>query len=269
MKKMGQRKLKKILLALVIVYVSIGLLFYLVQDKLLFHPTALAKDHRFQFDLPYEEVNHAFEGNNISILKFRPGQPRKGIVLFYHGNMNHMEHYKKYPPFFTKNGYEVWMVDYPGFGKTTGDRSEPLIYSQALEFYRLALNEISSDSLVIYGKSIGTGIASYVAANGESKQLILETPYLNIEALARHYLPVYPVGLMVKYRFPTSRYLRRVRVPVTIFHGTRDEIIPFKHAKLIQRLKPGVELIAIEDGRHNDLSDHDLFRKKLDSLLSN
>ena len=74
------------------------------------------------------------------------------------------------------------MIDYPGFGKTTGKRSEKVIYEQALMMYDLAAQTNKSDSLVIYGKSIGTGVASHVAANRKCKRLILETPYYSINA---------------------------------------------------------------------------------------
>lgn len=183
--------------------------------------------------------------------------------------MENMEHYRQYPAFFIRNGYECWMLDYPGFGKTTGKRSESLIYSQALEFYSLARKELPADSLVIYGKSIGTGIAAYVASGEACRQLILETPYYSIDALARHYFPIYPVMPMTKYSFPTTTYLHAIKAPITLIHGTKDEIIPYRQAVLLKAENPPALLLTIEGGRHNDLANFPEFGKAIDSLLAN
>jgi uncharacterized protein len=255
------------LVLLLVIYVAGGVVLYFIQEKILFHPKPLPKEHRFSFDEPFEEINISAGENNISIVKFKPKSNRKGIVLYYHGNMENVEHYKKYPAFFLRNNYEIWMIDYPGFGKTTGKRTEAIIYEQALLMYNLALKEITSDSIIIYGKSIGTGIASYVASNKNCIQLILETPYYRIPSLAEHYFPFYPVRMMIKYSFPNHEYLRKVTAPVTILHGTKDEVVPYKQSKLLKKENPKIELIAIPDGKHNNLSEFDLFQKKIDSLL--
>lgn len=265
--KTRRRKTGKIISGLIILYLTGGVVLYFLQDKILFHPKALPKNHSFSFEQAFEELNFPFGKENISILKFKPPNQRKGIVLFYHGNMENAEHYKKYPVFFLRNGYELWMIDYPGFGKTTGRRSEKIIYNQALILYTLASEQTHWDSILIYGKSIGTGIASYVAANKKSRQLILESPYYGIDALAKHYFPLYPVSLMSKYSFPIHTYLKQVKVPITILHGTNDEIIPYNQSKRLKKENPEIQLVGIEKGKHNNLSNFSLFQSTLDSLL--
>jgi uncharacterized protein len=263
------RKLKRFLLAIIILYVLGGIVLYFIQDLLLFHPKAVAKDHHYSFGLPYEELNLPFGKNNLNIIQFKTTGPKKGLVLFYHGNMKNVEHYAKYPPLFIRNGYDVWMIDYPGFGKTTGKRNEKILFEQALLMYDMAAKSISSDSIIIYGKSIGTGIASHVAANRKSKRLILETPYYSINALARHYFPIYPVVPMTRYTLPVYEDVQKVDAPIIFFHGTKDEVVPYSQSVRIKNEMPSVELITIKDGKHNNLSSFELFRKKLDSLLLN
>lgn len=262
-----KKRIKRVAIVIIALYLVCGIVLYLIQDKMLFHPKALPKNHRFSFNQPFEELNISFVKDNLSIVKFKPTSVRKGIVLFYHGNMKNVEHYKKYPDFFFRNGFEIWMIDYPGFGKTTGKRSEKIINEQALVMYGLAIKEISSDSIVIYGKSIGTGIASYVAANRTCRQLILETPYYNIPSLAKHYFPFYPVNTMIKYSFPINEYVKQAKVPIRILHGTHDRIIPYKHSKWLKAQNPGIELTTIKKGRHNNLSAFKTFQLTLDSLL--
>jgi pimeloyl-ACP methyl ester carboxylesterase len=262
-----RRRLRWFVQSLVMIYIAGGILLYFFQDILIFHPAALARDHHFSFDQPFEEYNIPVGKNNLSLIKFRTAEERKGIVLFFHGNMNNVEHYRQYPFLFTRNAYEVWMIDYPGFGKTSGERSEKVIDEEALVMYDLAAGEINPDSIILYGKSIGTGIAAYVAANRRSKQLILETPYYNFNALAKHNFPIYPVGLLRRYSFPTNEYLNKVNCPVTIFHGTDDGVIPYTQARRLAAAHRNTELITIEKGKHNDLFDFDLFQEKMDSVL--
>ncbi|HLG39384.1 MAG TPA: alpha/beta fold hydrolase, partial [Chitinophagaceae bacterium] len=166
------------------------------------------------------------------------------------------------------NNYEVWMMDYPGFGKSTGERNEDILYDDALQFYQMARARFGKDSIIIYGKSLGTGIASHLASVRDCKRLILETPYYSIDALFSHYAFIYPVTPMSKYHLPTYRYLEKTDVPVAIFHGTNDEVIPYNHSKrLIKIAKTDIELITIEKGKHNNLNDFPIFHQKMDSVL--
>lgn len=271
MQKTTVRKLFKWLQIAAIIYVVCGVALYFLQDKFLFHPQKLSADHVFKFDQPFKEtllpVN---QEKNLSIVRFTvPDSACKGIVLYFHGNRNNIERYASYAAVFTRNKYEVWMMDYPGFGKSTGKRTEEILYSDALAFYKMARARFGSDSIILYGKSLGSGIASQLASIRDCKQLILETPYYSIPALASHYAFMYPVSLMMKYRLPTNEYLENVKAPVTFIHGTNDEVIPYSNAKRLLPLAPaGSELVTIQKGRHNNLYDFPLFQQKLDSLLS-
>lgn len=265
--KMKKRTTRIIAIALISIYLIGGLLVYFLQEKIMFHPTSLPPDHKFSFDQTYEEMNLPFQGNNLSIVKFKPASDRKGIILFFHGNMDNVERYKNYPAYFLRSHYEVWMIDYPGFGKTTGPLSEKILYEEALTMYDIASQDIHSDSIIIYGKSIGTGIASYTAAHRHCGRLILETPYYSMLSLAKHYFPIYPVNWMIRYILSIHDYLKNLSIPVTIFHGRQDEIVPYHQSEKLKKEIPSIELVTIDQGSHNDLCTFDLFQKKLDSLL--
>jgi uncharacterized protein len=261
------KKILRSVLIIVVIYFSIGILFYLLQDVILFHAKPLDKNHQFLFDQSFEEVNVERGDRNLNFIKFKTDSAKKGIVLYFHGNRRNIERYALFAPAFTKHGYEVWMPDYPGFGKSTGKRTEQAMYSDASLLYTMALKEMPAENIIIYGKSLGTGVASFLASNERSKILILETPYYSIKKLVQHYLPVYPVELLLKYEFPTHEFLKNVEEPVIMFHGTDDEVIPYKQAIKLMQENKHARLILIEKGKHNNLPSFMQFITTMDTIL--
>jgi pimeloyl-ACP methyl ester carboxylesterase len=268
---MTKKKLIKWLKIIFIVYIIIGAALYFFQDKFLFHPKPLDADYKFSFSQPFEEVNLEVNAEKIiSIIQFKvPNEIPKGVVLYFHGNKKNIERYAPYSAHFTRNKYEVWMIDYPGFGKTNGELTEEALYADAKLFYKLATSRFSKDSIILYGKSLGTGIASYLAAYRDCKKLILETPYTNMPDVMSSYAFVYPTTWMSKYEFPTIENLEKVKVPITILHGRSDDVIPFRLSEKLKKRYPTIDFVQIEKGKHNNLADFPLFQSKLDSLLSN
>ena len=263
----GLRMLKII----VIVYCSAGIALYLLQEKLLFRPKPLLPDYQFKFNIPFKEVNIPLNPtDNLNIVQFLTQDSiPKGVVLYFHGNRDNVNRYARYAMDFTKHGYEIWIVDYPGYGKTTGKLSEENLYMQAKEVYKLASSKFKGNRIIVYGKSLGSGIASYLASKKACRRLILETPYYSIPDLLSNYTPFYPVGILSHFKLPTGEYLKEVNIPITIFHGSDDWIIPYRcAAKLKQFLKPGDEFITIDNGSHNNLHNFHQFNEKLDSVLS-
>jgi Lysophospholipase len=270
MKRIFSKKILRWLNLILAIYIAGGVALFFLQDKLLFHPEKLNASYQYEFDIPFKEINlKVNKEKTLSIIQFTvPDSVCKGVVLFFHGNRQNISRYAKYAPAFTKNNYEVWMIDYPGFGKSTGQRTEEILYDDALLLYRMARVNFSPDSIVIYGKSIGTGIAAELAAVRDCKRLMLETPYYNIESLAQHYFPVYPVAAMFNYSFPINEYFEKITAPVTIFHGIDDQIIPFEQSEKLTLIKNKTELVAIKKGKHNNLFEFPLYHQKMDSLLS-
>jgi len=187
--------------------------------------------------------------------------------LYFHGNRKNIERYAPFAVNFTRNNYEVWMIDYPGFGKSTGKRTEQMMYADAALLYKMARARFSKDSIIIYGKSLGTGVATQLASISDCKRVILETPYYSMDALLQHYAFIYPVSQMTKYHFPSYQYFKKIDALITLFHGTNDEVIPYKQALRLAKENPGVKLITIEKGKHNNLNDSPLFHQQLDLQL--
>lgn len=264
------RKIRNLVTAILVIYIAGGAALYFLQDYILFHPVSLNRNHRYDFPEIHRDINIAInENSNLNIVQFLSTDTvTKGVVLYFHGNKKNNSWYARYPPYFTRHGYEVWMTDYPGFGKSTGRFTEENLYTWAGYVYDFARSRFLADSIIIYGKSMGTGIAANLATKRVCRRLILETPYFDFPSVVKNYLPFYPVDLIIHYKMPTYEFLQQIAEPVTIFHGTKDRVITYRStSKLEQFLKPGDEFITITDGRHNDLFKFKTTIEKLDSLL--
>lgn len=267
MKKKVFRWLKVFLL----LYGIIGIAIYYLQDKLLFHPVAVDKQAAWHFDQPFTELNIPYnKETNLNIIQFKhtTGDSAKGVVLYFHGNKQNIARYAPYAADFTSKGYEVWMLDYPGFGKSTGKFSEENLYKYALVLYKLARSRWAPDHIMLYGKSLGTAVAAQLASVRDCRRLILECPYYSMTSLVQRYAFIYPMGRMLHYRFPTNEYLPAVTAPITIFHGTDDGVVAYSNASRLKTvLKPKDAFITIEGGGHNDLHDHPEFGRQLQQIL--
>lgn len=268
---MYRKKIFRWVKIIILLYSGIGIVLYYLQEKFLFHPEKLSNAYVYHFKIPFEEMNIAFnKSDTLNMIKFFPADTlRRGVVLYFHGNRDNIERYAKYAPGFTKHGYEVWMPDYPGYGKSTGGRTEKKMYEQGMQVQKMAAAKYGYDSIILFGKSLGTGIASYVASQSSNKRLILETPYYSIPSMFSYYAPVYPTGKMSTYKIPQYQFLQEVNYPITIFHGSEDGVIPYSNAARLKKVLKGIdEFVTVENASHNDLNDFDLYKNKLDSLLN-
>jgi pimeloyl-ACP methyl ester carboxylesterase len=260
---------------LLLLYGVIGIIAYHTQDYFLWHPEAVPASTVYNFGpQPHKELNIPIDPTtSLNLVEFlasdRPADSMaKGVVLYFHGNRQNVEAYGRNAVDFTRKGYEVWIWDYPGYGKSTGEFSEQKLYDYALVLYKLARSRWPPSKIILYGRSIGTGIAAQLADIRDCRRLILESPYYSVESLANRYLPVYPWGRMLHYHFPVYSHLPAVTAPVTIFHGTEDRTVPYGNASRLKALlKTGDEFITIEGAGHNNLHEFPLFREKLDSVL--
>lgn len=255
-----------------LLYAVVGIAYFHAQERLLFRGEAVDPDHHYDFGIPFEELTVSLRpGSMLHITKFPANDsvPKRGTILYFHGNRRNVSWYADRVPFFTSRGYEVWMPDYPGFGKSTGELNEETLYEFARQTYLMARKRTSTDSILIYGRSMGTGIAAQLAAERSARSLVLETPYRSIPSLVAVWMPIWPVRRLSRFQLPTEEYLRRVSIPVVILHGSKDRVIPFSQASgLKDVLKPGDRFVEVPGGGHNNLPDFDIYRQALDSLLN-
>jgi pimeloyl-ACP methyl ester carboxylesterase len=227
-----------------------------VLRKLLFQPTLLAADYRYQFEHPFEEL--WFEpqsGIRLNALLFRTQNAvKKGVILYFHGNRGNLQRWGAMHQAFTQLGYDFLAPDYRGYGKSGGQPDEPFLFADALYIYDWLATHYEPENIILYGRSLGSGMASYLAARVQARFLILETPFDTIHGMIASHVGRDALPMRFSQVFPNHTHVAQTNMPVLIFHGTRDRVVPYASAvKLKESLKPSDQFITIQGGAHNNL----------------
>ncbi len=263
------RKIKKLLLFILFTGIIIVMAAYLLQEKLIFLPTRLSQEYVYNFDHDHEELFiDTPDGARLNALHFKLEDP-KGIIVYYHGNAGDLSRWGVVTSYFLQYNYEVLVMDYRTYGKSTGKLSEDALYADAILFYEKAKELFIEDRIVVYGRSLGTSIASYVAANNAPKKLILESPFCDFKKLVKAKVPYLPVDKLLKYNFPTAKFAAEVTCPITIIHGTDDEVVPYESGKKLFSVlsKEKHTMVTVEGGGHNDLVNFPAYQRSIDKEL--
>lgn len=253
----------------IILYLFMSLSFYKFQDKIIFQGKSLPKEYVFTFDQKFEEYSIKTEdGESLDALLFKSATPSKGLILYFHGNADNLQRWGEYAIDFTQLGYDILLTDYRGYGKSTGTPDESNLYKDALTILAWSQTNIPSSRLIIYGRSLGSAVASNLAMAVTPDLLILETPFDELKATI--YTPMQPLlhFFPLHYRFSNQTFLGQVQCKKVIIHGTRDWVVPLSSAlRLKALLKKGDRFVIIEGGGHKNLRDFELFHKTLADVL--
>ena len=204
--------------------------------------------------IKFQEINILFEGGAINGLKFSAAEP-KGAILFFHGNFGDVSGWGAYGADFAALGYDFYIFDYPGYGKSDGKiSSQQQLLASADAMSRYVLAQHSPRKLAMIGYSIGSGIAAQQAAKWDAARLILLAPYFSFERLAHEKIPFVP-KFLIRYKIPTAEFLQAARsTQITLIHGAADELIPVHHSyDLAGSLKEGDLFYEIAAAPHNGL----------------
>ncbi len=235
-------------------------------EGLIFRGEKLPQQTHFTFNFPFEERNfQANDGGLINAVLMKTQKPAKGIIIYNHGNKDNLNRWANESHYLTQLGYDVMVYDYRGYGKSTGQRSESNFYGDAWLVYQQCLKLYPADSIIVYGRSLGTGPASWLAANARIKATVLETPYTNMTDLIEDQLLGFPMRWFLNYTFDNSLHLKNTKSPVFIVHGTEDKLIPVRHAHELAATfsHPKSQLLIIPGGQHNNLRNYRSYQKSL------
>lgn len=262
--------LLNILLTVVLIYLGVCIVYYFIQEKFIFVPVHAEDFSRRKIKAQYDEM--FIDTPNDGVIHgqlFKAVNP-KGVVFYLHGNTGNMKRWRFMAEDICKLGFDVFVMDYRGYGESTGKRSEAIMHRD-VEFCFDYITKSYSIPQIIYGRSLGCAFATRLAARRDVDKLVLETPFNNMLDTARYYLPFVPTQFLLRYRFRSDIYIKQVKCPIHIFHGTSDIIVPYPLAvKLFQAAKlnkNNVQLTTIKKGKHSNLKKFALFRSRLADFL--
>jgi len=259
-----------IILVVVCIYVGISVLLYFLQDYLMFKPEKLEKDFQFYYDnQETEEYNvETRDGAIINGLHFKVKQP-KGVVFYLKGNSKSIRGWGKFAVDFTRHNYDVIMVDYRGFGKSTGRRTQKAVKRDLQVVYNKIKENVSEKYIILYGRSLGSGFATKLASMNNPKTLILDAPYYSLSKVAKRYVPFMPLSVLIKFPMPTYKWLKYVQCPIHIIHGTDDKLIPYKTSIKLSKIKPKLTTLhSIIGGGHKNLNTFEYYHRVLAEIIT-
>ena len=246
------------------------------QEKVVFLPVILPHDHTYDFENDFEEYlwDTPYEGK-ISALHFKIENP-KGVIAYFHGNADNLHRWGKIAVDFTKFGYDVLVMDYRGYGKSSGPRNEEYLYSDAQFFYDFAKENYGENKIIVYGRSLGGAFATKIAGENQPKMVILESTFYNLQDIVNRWLPgkvTDKVSPKMTYHFLSNQNILKVKVPLYHFHGTKDSVVPLKSGKklfeVFEKEHPKIpkKFIEIKGGTHEDLIKYDEFIEEMKKIL--
>ena len=246
------------------------------QEKVVFLPVILPHDHTYDFENDFEEYlwDTPYEGK-INALHFKIENP-KGVIAYFHGNADNLHRWGKIAVDFTKFGYDVLVMDYRGYGKSSGPRNEEYLYSDAQFFYDFAKENYGENKIIVYGRSLGGAFATKIAGENQPKMVILEATFYNLQDIVNRWLPgkvTDKVSPKMTYHFLSNQNILKIKVPLYHFHGTKDSVVPLKSGKKLfevfekEHPKIAKKFIEIKGGTHEDLIKYDEFVEEMKKIL--
>lgn len=237
-------------------YLAFGTLLYAVQRNLVFLPNRMPADPA-RLDLAELEQTVLSTADGEKLIAWHiPPKPGAPVIVYLHGNAGNLASPPRPARFraLAELGFGLLAVSYRGYGGSTGSPSEEGLHLDALVAYDEAFRRYGAERLVLYGESLGTGVAVRLAAEKACAALILDAPYSSVLALAEARYPLMPVDLLMLDRFQSDRLIGQVRAPLLVLHGDEDIIIPVAEGERLYAAAPEPKrLILFHRGRHVDL----------------
>jgi uncharacterized protein len=232
--------LRFIAFSIIVLYFLVVLFLFFLQDKLIFYPGKLPKDYKYKLRDMGEEVWITTQDQEQINGIFFQGS-RAEVILYFHGNAGDLSGWQYVTEDFTDQGFSIFIIDYRGYGKSSGTVSEKGFYQDAEAAFQYLINErkISSKQIVVYGRSIGSGVAVELASKHKLRGLILESPYSSFGTLANQKVPFFFPGLYLRTNFNNLAKINNVECPVIMVHGTLDTLIPPSHTEALFAKRTG------------------------------
>ncbi len=253
------QEITSIALVLIGIYLLLAAFLYVFQRKLIYFPVPV--DPNFNA----EEVVVDNQGTRLRGWILNPGKAR--AVIYFGGNSELITHRRGFFEDVFRD-YSVYLINYRGYGNSEGSPSEAGFFADALAIY----DSVSPrhESITAYGRSLGSGVAVYLAANRSLEKLILLTPYDSIAEIGRKMYPLFPVRYLIRDRFDSAARAGAIDIPVLITSAEFDREVKLAHTLALKRsfTRASLDYQMIAGAAHNDIVDFPDYRDAVRKFVS-
>lgn len=250
----SMRMIWSIIGIIVAFYVGLSLLLFLFQSRFIYFPLRQIEATPAILGLTYEAVQFEAEDGVKLSGWFIPAEEASRIVLFFHGNAGNISHRLESIALFHRLGLSVFIIDYRGYGQSEGSPSESETYLDAAAAWRYLVEERGSEpeQIIIFGRSLGGAVATWLAHNHPPKALIIESTFTSVPDMGAGQYPFLPVRLLARIQYNSLERIPQINVPILIVHSPEDEIIPYSHGQqLFQAANEPKTFLQLRGG-HNE-----------------
>ena len=242
--------------AILIVACLVAITVFIIQPLLIYFPNKERVDPKSLGLETVEEIElETPDGEQLVAWYAPPADPNAPTLLYFHGNSGNLAHRKERMHRFLRNGYGVLMPSYRGYSGSTGKPNQAWLTSDGLlAFDYLTSRGIRGEQIVVYGESLGTGVATPVAVARDIGGLVLEAPFTAAVDVAEERYPFFPIRPFMHDKWESIRVIGRINVPLLIIHGAKDKVIPIHHGKtLFAAAAQPKDILVIDDAGHTRL----------------
>ena len=244
--------------SIILAYIIIVLFTYLYQRKLLYHPSEnnyTGDEIQFDYKEVFIEVDKDVKLKSWFLEK---DLKKNKTILYFHGNAGDLTNRVHKLNELNKLDVNILIISWRGFSGNPGKPTEKNLYNDARKSVEW-LNEtgVTNKNIILYGESLGTGVATELGQNNSFSGIVLESPFTSIADAAKIYYPYLPVNLLLKDRYDTIKKIKNIKIPVLIMHGKKDNIVPFFMGEKLYQManEPKYKYFSEEDDHMMEFND--------------
>lgn len=255
--------MKLIFIGLIVIYFGALAYIYFTQNMQIFNAAFIKEKESFIVKNMENISLHVDENVRLEGVYKKSSKKDAPLVIYFGGNADDatriLLHVK------SLDEVDILSFNYRGYVKSSGKPSEKALFGDALRIY----DEYAKDKKVILiGRSLGTGVASYLASKREVAGVILITPYDSIVSIAKRKYPIFPIDILLRHKFESTKYISQVKAPVSLIEVKDDNVITKWHFDKIKEKVPNLSKhVLLENTTHGEVLEHPLFEEKIKEMI--
>ncbi|MGF1577747.1 MAG: alpha/beta hydrolase [Gemmataceae bacterium] len=256
--------------AVTLFYCVVLFVLFLFENQLVYLPSSAQQFWREPEGYVKEDIMLPLDDGTKIHAWWCPKDEAKSVMLIAHGNAGNLSHRSFVVPLWqSKLDASVVMFDYPGYGKSEGSPTESGCYESGEVVYNWLVQEkkLSPKTIVFFGRSLGSGIMTYLATKHDHKALVLSSPFTSLPDAAQRLYPYFPVRLLMRNRFPNLSRVSQCRSPIFLIHGEADSLIPISHSeKLYSAANEPKKFVRLAWHDHNHVMPEEVYEEVAEFL---